>query len=1100
MMMKLLPLLFLAARAALAAPPSDTVIIHEIYGQSTQNYPIQIGRLFAKGEIGKGKYPKAVVDGAPALTQADVKSRWSDGSVKHSLISFHIPVLKSHASATVTFEEQDTCHCSQDGSGAGLTAQQMLEDAYDFDASITLHQAGADKSRHAREMLQHGHYTRWADGPIATTVILASHAPERAYDMGWERDGVTTLTRSINGNQTTAHVADATRWVAPMDASIQQTDRNQNPVGFLPNPEHVRITHVAFDSGNSGPATLTLIRHINCDVATAFFVDSNLPGGRGARVFPERWKEPTDPKFNSFRPIFEATFWPDGGAGQKKVRVRFIGETSDTDRFQDLGYDVTLKLGYAAPAAVWMQTGLYHIAGIRWTMNRYDWSDREEGHVWKIHHPSITYPRELWIHGEPYPISIDHNAAYLGYSRAAFNYDLSKSISESTIATSWSGPAGAVRNAGWTSARISGLTSSKYRGKSPADMGNLSAQMGAGGGGTSPDATGPYPLWVTQWIYTQDIRMFLKMEGNANFAGNFPYHWREGRPGSRMDYDDAPESGTGVGKPVSLANRPKLSTALMISGTTYDRDRIVPISVSEAQYVAYQQRCCANGWDMGHNHMLEPFSALYIVTGDFYYLECMQMWTTMTAANVTPGTDYTGRGPTGAEGAMPLMINGDPDVYGWWNRDTGGVMKTRILAAALSVDGTPEKRFYDHLVNNALAGMEGAKNYSGNFKSTGTALEKSTWDWAKREQHDADLLITPATVGYPLNLYDYGNQNSAQSEYGIMRFGRAYSTRDGGTIPSPILAHASGAEVATVAPNGAPGGRVTKTTSAVSGKVIVTNATNTTPITLTAPGNTFQNGDSIFVTGFNADGGLVRGHNYGLWGIWTIANKNGDKFDLVGSKPAIGDAYRSGSIALGRTFTVANGSAVARLGLPARVYIDSEIFYVCSVVDNLVSVCPVDNNSGAWWGVTYFGAYYPLYAMARAVDFEYKADWLFAYLGQHFVDGVNSPDYNPYLFDSGRFPSVHMDGRTLISTWAQAKAGYQPLWANSDRFALGASGHYGVQLNLAIALARDLPGGDKAWDWVRQHLHPLMDPNNADALKWLLSPREEGPAGSRTHH
>lgn len=1093
-MTKLLPVLLSALSFAFGGPVPDTLVIHEMYGQTTQNYPIQIGRLFAKGEIKAGRFPRAIVDGAPVLTQADVKNRWSDGSVRHSLLSFHIPLLKAHSQATISFEEQQTCNCSLDGSGAGLTTQQMLDEAYDFDASITLHQAGADKTRHARDMLAHGSYTRWADGPVATTIILASHAPDRLYDMGWERDGVTSLTASINGSQTTAHVADATGWSAPLDAEIQQTDARFNPVGFQPNPEHVRITRVDFDSGNTGPATLTITRHINCDVTTPFFADAN-GRGRAARVFPDRWKEPTDPKFNSFRPIFEATFWPDAG-GQKKVRVRFIGEISDTERYQDLSYDTTLKLGFAAPATVWTQTGIYHIAGTRWTINRYDWSDREDSHLWKLHHPSATFPRELWIRGEPYPISIDHNAAYLEYSRAAFNYDLSKAIGDSTIATSWSGPSGAVRNAGWTSSHISGLTSTAYRGKLPANMGNLSAQMGAGGGGASPDATGPYPLWVIQWLYTQDIRMFLKMEGNANLAGNYPYHWREGRPGSRMDYDDAPGSGTGVGKPVSLANRPKVSTALMIPGSVNDPDRIVPVSVTEAQYVAYQQHCCANGWDMGHNHMLEPFSLLYIVTGDPYYLETMQMWTTMIAANVTPGQGYAGRGPTGAEGLMPLMINGDPEIYGWWNRDTGGVMKTRILAAALSVDGTPEKRFYDHLVNNALAGMEGAKNYTGNFKSTGTALEKSAWDWAKREQHDADLLITPTTVGYPLNLYDYGNQGSAQSEYGILRFGRAYATGDGGTIPAAIVPHAPGAEIRPVERGGARGGRITRTTSAISGRVVVTNATNTTPITLTAPGNPFMNSDSIFVGGFNADGALLPGYNYGMWGIWTIANKNGDTFDLVGSKPALGTAYRKGTVAISRTFSVENGPAIARLGLPARVYIDSEIFFICSVTGNMVSVCPVDNDSGAWWSPNYFGAYYPLYAMARAVDFEYKADWLFAYLGQHFVDGVNSPDYNPYLFDAGRFPSVRMDGHTLITTWAQAKAGFQPAWANGDGFRIGASGRYGVQLNLAIALAAGLPGGRQAWDWVAKHLHPLMDPNNPDALKWLLIPREED-AGAR---
>jgi hypothetical protein len=61
-----------------------------------------------------------------------------------------------------------------------------------------------------------------------------------------------------------------------------------------------------------------------------------------------------------------------------------------------------------------------------------------------------------------------------------------------------------------------------------------------------------------------------------------------------MDYNDLTGSGTGVGLPVSIVQRPTLYYNLMYSSTA-SGDRITPVSVTEAQYVAYSSTDCANG-------------------------------------------------------------------------------------------------------------------------------------------------------------------------------------------------------------------------------------------------------------------------------------------------------------------------------------------------------------------------------------------------------------------------------------------------------------------------------------------------------------------------
>src|SRR5689334_16819511 len=87
----------------------NSLTISEKAGVTTTNYPVQIGRPFVKGEI--SGFPQALVNGTAVSTQADVKQRWNDGSVKHAIVSFLIPTLSSGSTVTVTFRNQSACNC-----------------------------------------------------------------------------------------------------------------------------------------------------------------------------------------------------------------------------------------------------------------------------------------------------------------------------------------------------------------------------------------------------------------------------------------------------------------------------------------------------------------------------------------------------------------------------------------------------------------------------------------------------------------------------------------------------------------------------------------------------------------------------------------------------------------------------------------------------------------------------------------------------------------------------------------------------------------------------------------------------------------------------
>lgn len=160
-----------------AQAASDTVTITDKTGSGLTNYPLQFGRPFIQGEI--PNYPQVLIDGTPALTQADVKNRYPDGSVKFAIISVVIPSVAASGSVTLTFRDQAS------GNNTPLTAAQMLSSGYDFDAQMKL-TSGTTLTADARQMLSDGSYTYWTSGPVATTILLADDSAARKYDLGWD--------------------------------------------------------------------------------------------------------------------------------------------------------------------------------------------------------------------------------------------------------------------------------------------------------------------------------------------------------------------------------------------------------------------------------------------------------------------------------------------------------------------------------------------------------------------------------------------------------------------------------------------------------------------------------------------------------------------------------------------------------------------------------------------------------------------------------------------------------------------------------------------------------------------------------------------------
>lgn len=94
--------------APVAAAPDNRMRLRDASGQGARDYPLRLGRPFMAGEI--ARFPQVVIAGLAIPTQADVKTRWPDGSVRHAILSLIVPRIPSGGSVEIRFREQPTAN------------------------------------------------------------------------------------------------------------------------------------------------------------------------------------------------------------------------------------------------------------------------------------------------------------------------------------------------------------------------------------------------------------------------------------------------------------------------------------------------------------------------------------------------------------------------------------------------------------------------------------------------------------------------------------------------------------------------------------------------------------------------------------------------------------------------------------------------------------------------------------------------------------------------------------------------------------------------------------------------------------------------------
>jgi hypothetical protein len=186
--LKLAAALWAAACTGLAL--DNSVVIREAGGEAQTNRPVTVSRVFAEGEI--AQCAQAYVNDVGVTTQTDVRTRWTDGSLRHALVTFRIPSLGANSSVKVDF--RNTAACNNTGV---LTLSQILAAGWDAEmeassdgvvhtvsAKMMLASIGSISSN--LENLKARYLLR---GPLVTQVLIEDRDPaSRAFDFGWEFD------------------------------------------------------------------------------------------------------------------------------------------------------------------------------------------------------------------------------------------------------------------------------------------------------------------------------------------------------------------------------------------------------------------------------------------------------------------------------------------------------------------------------------------------------------------------------------------------------------------------------------------------------------------------------------------------------------------------------------------------------------------------------------------------------------------------------------------------------------------------------------------------------------------------------------------------
>ncbi len=238
----------------------------------------------------------------------------------------------------------------------------------------------------------------------------------------------------------------------------------------------------------------------------------------------------------------------------------------------------------------------------------------------------------------------------------------------------------------------------------------------------SQNSIGPLPRWTTAYVLSADERAFKNMLANDDSAGSYSVHFRD----------------ENTGKPVSIADHPNLTDQF---------------SQADGGGLPDPSGTNPNTADAAHQPSISFVS--YLETGDYFYLEELQFWTSWNHLDANPLPPYGYR--QGASGIFGVQVRGQA-----WS------IRNLAQAAYATPDGD---RYKAELVSSVAANLSNAGSLYANNASANKLGVIASYDGYQLFAPWMDHFYT-WTMGY---LVDLGfNANAmrawkAQFPVGIMQ-------------------------------------------------------------------------------------------------------------------------------------------------------------------------------------------------------------------------------------------------------------------------------------------------------------------------------------------
>lgn len=350
----------------------------------------------------------------------------------------------------------------------------------------------------------------------------------------------------------------------------------------------------------------------------------------------------------SIHPMFILTFY----RGHRGVRVEAVSEIAWLKRLQTVKYSAKLWTG--APGR----------EELTYELSNY------------THLPRTRWRKDTWSGVGLGKINVNHNLAYLVYSRILPNFDLSRTVPQSSIESELRYYAQKDKAGDMGADNCS----------KPGGSCEFFTAFGTTGG---RGELGMIPRWDVRYLYTFDPRLYDVMIANANVSGHVPIHVRESGVGM-VFHSAAGVPADANSRVVSVDARPCF-VASWLGTNSCGQDK--PVYFTEPSMGRWEP-------DMAHQAAFAFVG--YLITGDWYYLEEIYFWASRNVSSPPPGNcDYCRGGTSENSG-----VYGIPNPYTNIRGVAWGIRPV-IHAATFAPDGSPEKGYFREKALNTITAAEG---------------------------------------------------------------------------------------------------------------------------------------------------------------------------------------------------------------------------------------------------------------------------------------------------------------------------------------------------------------------------------------------------------